>query len=102
MDFESFFIKEIKHFAKELIKQSLNSKTPRRNFSKSDQLVTRIVQNFRCNRCGKILGERYNFHHKDGNHSNNHISNCEALCLDCHDEETRRARIRRKFGSRVA
>ena len=102
MDLRSLLIRELSIISNELIREGLGGKTPRRYFSKFNQEVTLIAQNFRCNRCGKILGERYNFHHKDGNHSNNHISNCEALCLDCHDEETRRARIRRKFDSRVA
>jgi len=102
MDLRSLIIRGLIAISKELIREGFGGKTPRRGFSKLTQEVTRIAQNFRCNRCGKILGEEYNFHHKDGNRSNNYISNCEVLCLDCHYKETRRARIRHNFGRRVA
>jgi len=46
MYFESFIIKEAKHFAKELIKESLNSKKPRRDFPKSVQKRVLARQNF--------------------------------------------------------
>ena len=94
MDLRSLLIRELTVIAEELIRESLGGKLPRRGFSEIDQTITKIVQNFSCNRCGKILDE-YNFHHKDGNRSNNHISNCEILCLDCHVKVTRRAKIRR-------
>ena len=102
MDLRSLLIRELTILSNELIREGLGEKTPGKYFSKFNQEVTLIAQNFRCNRCGKILGE-YHFHHKDGDRSNNHISNCEALCLDCHAKETRRrAKNRRNFGSRVA
>jgi len=31
----------------------------------------------------------WDFHHKNGNSSDNSKRNCEALCLDCHAEKTR-------------
>jgi len=64
-------------------------KTTRRQFSKLTKKKTLIRQNFRCNSCGNPL-EEVDFHHIDGNSSNNHISNCEALCQNCHANKTRK------------
>jgi hypothetical protein len=36
-----------------------------------------------CPRCGASL-EDEPFHHKDGNHANNTLDNCELLCIKCH------------------
>lgn len=38
-----------------------------------------------CSRCGVSLeAEPFQIHHKDANHSNNELSNCELLCIKCH------------------
>lgn len=35
-----------------------------------------------CSRCGVSLeAEPFQIHHKDANHSNNELSNCELLCI---------------------
>jgi len=64
-------------------------KTSRRQFSKLTKQKTLIKQNFRCNLCLKPL-DQIDFHHIDGNNSNNYISNCEALCPNCHAKKTRK------------
>lgn len=38
-----------------------------------------------CPRCGASLeDEPFHIHHKDGNHANNTLENCELLCIKCH------------------
>jgi len=89
MDFESFLIRQVNHFVKELIKEGLNSEKPRRDFSKSVQKRVLAWQNHRCDKCGRVLSE-VNFDHIDRNRSNNAIWNCQALCPNCHAKKTRK------------
>jgi len=88
MDFESFLIRQANHFVKELIKESLNSEKPRRDFSESTKESAKFWQGYVCNRC-KQPTEIWEFHHIDGDRSNNRPSNCEALCPNCHAKKTR-------------
>ena len=60
----------------------------RNRFSQATRKKRRAVQHFRCNMCYRIL-EHVDFHHIDGNRSNNDFSNCEALCPNCHAKKTR-------------
>jgi len=61
----------------------------RKGFSAKTKKITLNRQNGRCIRCGDLL-EFPEFHHKDGNRSNNDASNCEALCPNCHAKKTRK------------
>jgi len=63
-------------------------KPNRRQFSKLTKKKTLIRQNFRCNLCLKPL-DIIEFHHKNGNSADNRLSNCEALCPNCHAKKTR-------------
>ena len=54
-------------------------------FSKKKQDTTVENQKYRCDKCRK-KAKFFEFHHRDGNRSNNDLSNCQALCLDCHRE----------------
>jgi HNH endonuclease len=45
-------------------------------------------QNYKCAICKRGAG-LWNYDHIDGNRSNNDISNCQALCLNCHAKKTR-------------
>jgi len=49
-------------------------------------------QKGRCARCGVNMVEKGiippDFHHKDGNCSNNKTTNIEAICPNCHRKET--------------
>jgi len=89
MDFEKFLTKQVKHFAKELIKEGTGTKKPRRGFSDSVKKQVLAFQHYRCNRCEKIL-DVTNFDHIDGNRTNNSFFNCQALCPNCHAKKTRR------------
>ena len=95
MDFERFLTKQVKHFAKELIKEGTDTKKPRRGFSNSVKKQVLAFQLYRCNRCKSIL-DVTNFDHINGNRANNRYSNCQALCPNCHAKKTRRKL--RKFG----
>lgn len=89
MDFERFVVNQVSNFTKELIKQSLSSKKPRKSFPKSVQKRVLARQNYRCNYCNRVL-DVANFDHIDGNRSNNSSLNCQALCPTCHAKKTRK------------
>ena len=89
MDFERFLTKQVKHFAKELIKEGTGTKKPRRGFSDSVKKQILAVQSYRCNYCQRVL-DVVNFDHIDGNRANNSFFNCQALCPNCHAKKTRR------------
>jgi predicted restriction endonuclease len=64
-------------------------KGSRKQFSKLTRQAVLIAQKFRCMLCGIQL-EIVDFDHIDGNSSNNSISNCQALCPNCHAKKTRK------------
>ena len=68
-------------------------KLKRKDFSKTDQELTLIKQAYRCNICKKKL-DVVILDHIDGNRSNNDISNCQALCPNCHAIKTRNKKKR--------
>jgi len=55
----------------------------RNDFTESTKKDTLFRQGYRCAMCFQ-LSQLYDFHHKDGNRSNNQPANCEALCPNCH------------------
>ncbi len=89
MDFERFLTKQVKHFAKELIKEGTGTKKPRRGFSDSVKKQVLAFQHYSCNGCKRML-DVTNFDHIDGNRANNSSNNCQALCPNCHAKKTRR------------
>lgn len=76
---------------KKLAKASKTSRkdTKRKQFTKLTKQKVLIQQNFTCNWCKTVL-EFPQFDHIDGNSSNNDISNCQALCPNCHAKKTRK------------
>jgi len=76
---------------KKLRKTTTSSKyrRKRRQFSKLTKQKVLIQQNFRCVSCHNHL-EIADFDHIDGINSNNDISNCQALCPNCHAKKTRK------------
>lgn len=70
-------------------KKTKSKSAKRRQFSKRIKLLVLIYQGNRCKSCSQSLDE-VNFDHIDGNSSNNHISNCQALCPNCHAKKTRK------------
>jgi len=79
---------------KKLVKAGKTSRigTKRRQFSKLIQQKILILQKFSCNQCKTVL-EFPEFDHIDGNSLNNDISNCQALCPNCHAKKTRKSRF---------
>ena len=80
---------EIIRASAESIKHEDKKNLKRKDFSKKTQKIILQIQKHRCNDCRKYY-ELLHFHHKDGNRSNNEISNAEALCPNCHAKKTRR------------
>jgi hypothetical protein len=60
----------------------------RMQFSKRIKLAVLKAQKNKCKKC-KCKLEEVDFDHIDGNRANNSISNCQALCLDCHRKKNR-------------
>ena len=60
----------------------------RRSFSQDVRDTVLQNQEGRCAICGRHASS-FQFDHKDGNHSNNSPSNCQALCPNCHDRKSR-------------
>ena len=58
-------------------------KGKRKQFTKKTKKLVLFRQNYRCTECIDYLTYP-EFHHKDGDPVNNHISNCIALCPNCH------------------
>jgi len=70
-------------------KATKSKKDARRYFSRLVKQKVLIRQDFCCNLCLKPL-DNADFHHIDGDRSNNNIWNCEALCPNCHAKKTRK------------
>ena len=67
----------------------------RKSFSRyvKDEILER--QKNRCAMCNNKLFYPH-FDHIDGNRSNNSLTNCQALCPNCHELKTRRDQKERK------
>lgn len=89
MDFSTFLARQANHFVKELLKEGISTKKPRRGFSDVVKKQVLALQNNRCNNCQRLLDVAI-FDHIDGNRANNLFYNCQALCPNCHAKKTRR------------
>ena len=69
-------------------KHDHKGKLKRRSFPQQIQELTLRKQAYRCNMCKERL-DVVNFDHIDGNSYNNSITNCQALCPNCHAKKTR-------------
>jgi len=72
-----------------LASEKKTGKKARKQFPKLVQDLVLYSQKFRCKLCQTYLDAR-DFDHIDGNSSNNDISNCQALCPNCHAKKTRK------------
>jgi len=77
----------LKALAKSIEKKE---KGKRKNFTPKTQDLKLKQENHRCESCWKFT-EYPEFHHKDGDPSNNDISNCKLLCPNCHAKKTRKS-----------
>ena len=59
----------------------------RRGWTEDEKESVRNRQGGVCNKCGRHP-PRWEYHHRDGNRSNNNLSNCEGLCPNCHSVKT--------------
>jgi len=60
----------------------------RREFTKKTKLLVLKAQKYKCKTCKNML-EKADFDHIDDDRSNNSLSNCQALCPNCHAKKTR-------------
>jgi len=61
---------------------------PRRGWADSQRKQVLDRQDGKCAMCGEHSGT-FQFDHKDDNHNNNDLDNCQALCPNCHDRKSR-------------
>ncbi len=64
----------------------------RRGFVDSVKKEVLRLQDHKCNVCNRLL-DVVDYDHKDGDSSNNDISNCQALCPNCHAKKSRKAQM---------
>ena len=83
MDIRILLAKLLSSAIKDIISNNLRESKPRKEFSKATKRMILAIQLYRCNHCGRFL-DVINFDHIDGNRSNNVITNCQALCPNCH------------------
>jgi len=70
------------------VEKASRTKRDRKSFSELTKQMTLIKQDFCCKDCKKY-SEVLEFHHKNGDRSDNRPSNCEALCPTCHRKRHR-------------
>ncbi len=59
----------------------------RKGWTELEKEDVRIRQHGVCNKCGRPP-PRWEYHHRNGNRSDNNLSNCEGLCPNCHSVKT--------------
>ena len=76
-----------------VIEKSMSKPKARKSFSKTTQKTSLSKQKNICSICGK-KSDIWDFDHIDGNSSNDSLSNCQALCPNCHAKKTRKTKKR--------
>jgi len=66
-------------------------KGKRKRFTMKTRSLVLFRQRNKCAECFSYL-KYADFHHLDRDRTNNHISNCQALCPSCHAKKTRKNR----------
>jgi len=85
--------RKIVNFASDIaLEDSKNKPGQRKAFSKITKEKTLEIQNYRCKLCGN-KSDVWDFDHIDGNRAINSVSNCQALCPNCHARKTRKLKL---------
>ena len=74
---------------------SENDKSKPANRKPFSEQTKKKVLEYQQNRC-KLCGEKskiWDFDHINGDRSNNSVSNCQALCPNCHAKKTRMTKL---------
>jgi len=69
-------------------KKFLAESLPRKGWTEVEKEQVRIRQDGKCAKCQKPPPARWEYHHVDGDTSNNSLENCEGLCPNCHSVKT--------------
>ena len=85
---------DLAEIALRIIEKSMSKPKARKSFPKPTQKISLSEQKNRCNICGK-KSDVWDFDHIDGDSSNNSLSNCQALCPNCHAKKTRKTKNRK-------
>jgi len=76
-----------------IIEKSMSKPKTRRSFPNPTKKITLSEQKNKCNHCDR-KSKIWDFDHIDGDSSNNSLSNCQALCPNCHAKKTRKIKNR--------
>ncbi len=78
-------------------------KKKRKGISPSQKEHLLFKQDWRCTKCSTkfTTSIRPHYDHKNGDRSDNRISNFQALCPNCHDHKSRNENIRRAKNKRT-
>jgi len=71
-------------YRKKFLAESLQSE----GWSEAQKEQVRIRQDGLCAMCQKLPPARWEYHHIDGDSSNNSLENCEGLCPNCYSVKT--------------
>jgi len=71
-------------YRKKIFAESL----PEKGWSEVEKEQVRTRQDGKCAKCQKPPPARWEYHHMDGDTSNNSLDNCEGLCPNCHSVKT--------------
>src|SRR5688500_9960232 len=72
----------------QVIRKVIHHTKDRRYFSSEVKREVLQNQNYKCAICKRSTGV-WDYDHKNGDRSNNKLSNCQALCPNCHAKKTR-------------
>lgn len=65
----------------------------KRKTAKSIKTDVQIKAKGNCQKCRRYVGPLGEVHHKDGNRTNDKLSNLEFLCSNCHKKKTHKQQV---------
>jgi len=72
-------------------KKFLAESLPTKGWTEVEKEQVRTRQDGKCAKCQKPPPARWEYHHIDGDVTNNSLENCEGLCPNCHSIDTPRS-----------
>jgi len=72
-------------------KKFLAESLPTKGWTEAEKEQVRTRQDGKCAKCQKPPPARWEYHHIDGDVTNNSLENCEGLCPNCHSIDTPRS-----------
>lgn len=83
------FLRKVLNNIASYIEKTKKKPGKRKYFLKKTRDLKLKLENHRCEDCGRY-NEHLEFNHKNCDRTNNHITNCELLCPNCHAKKHRK------------